>query len=165
MGLLFRHRIGPSNVHGLGLFSAVGLEAGAILWRFEPGLEARCLLTDLTAKERSRLLHFGYVNPHNPDWLVICGDEARYWNFPPAGEPANACLGSLLHAGEPVVVAARAIAAGEELLIEAASDADYHRKMGLRPCRRRSAAAIPLGRRPALIPVAGETTARHPGTP
>ncbi|KEF40615.1 MAG: hypothetical protein ER33_16085 [Cyanobium sp. CACIAM 14] len=162
MGLLFLHRIGPSSVHGTGLFSAVALEAGAILWRFEPGLEERCLLRDLPPGECRRLLHYGYVNPQHPEWLVICGDDARYWNFPPPGEPPNTRLGSLLHAGEPVVVAARSIAAGEELLIEPGSDADYHRKMGMRPHHRRRSGANLFGHFPLVLPVTGETAARHP---
>jgi len=132
MGLLIAHRIGPSPVHGTGLFTVVALEAGTPLWCYEPGLEQRRLLADLLPGESQQLLHHGYINPERPEWLVICGDDARFWNFPTPGLPANCMLGDRHCEGEAVVVAARAIAAGEELLIEPASDADYHRKLGVR---------------------------------
>ena len=142
MGLLIAHRIAPSPVHGTGLFTVVALEAGTPLWCYEPGLEQRRRLADLLPGESQRLLHHGYINPERPGWLVICGDDARFWNFPPPGRAANCVLGDRHCAGEAVVVAARAIAAGEELLIEPTSDADYHRKLGL---RLQAAGPRPLG--------------------
>jgi hypothetical protein len=146
----------------MGLFSLVALEAGAILWCFEPGLEQRHLLRDLPPGKRTQLLHYGYINPRHPEWLVICGDAARYWNFPPPGETPNTRLGSMLCAGEAVAVAARAIAPGEELLIEAASDADYHRKMGLRSRQGGEGEAALQSRLPLLQPVVGEPVGRKP---
>jgi hypothetical protein len=61
--------------------------------------------------------------------VVVCGDKARFWNFPPPGDPANAVLSPRIAHGEHLVVAARRIESGEELLIEPASDADYARKL------------------------------------
>jgi len=129
MGLQVPHHIAPSAVHGTGLFAAAALEAGTVLWRYEQDLDSRRCLSDLDPSERLSALHFGYVNPLQPEWVVICGDDARFWNFPPVGSPANALPSTKLWHGEALIVAARPIVAGEELLIDPSSDADYFRKI------------------------------------
>ncbi|MFM2080334.1 MAG: hypothetical protein RLZZ124_102 [Cyanobacteriota bacterium] len=129
MGLLIPHFTAPSSVHGTGLFSAARLAAGTVLWCYQPGLDRRVLLRRLTPDQRQEALHYGYINPAFPEHVVICGDQARFWNFPPAGCTANACVSTQQVHREALIVAARAISVGEELLIEPASDADYQRKM------------------------------------
>jgi hypothetical protein len=130
MVLLTPHIIGSSGVHGTGLFTTVPLLEGMEIWNFDPSLDKRRLLSTLDPCQRLKALHYGYINPRQPEWLVICGDDARYWNFPNPGEAPNARLSDRIRHGENVVVASRGIAAGEELLIEPCSDADYFRKMG-----------------------------------
>lgn len=132
MGLQIPHFTAPSAVHGTGLFSRHSVAAGAVLWLYEPGLDRRVRLASLPPSRRERWLHFGYVNPQRPDWLVVCGDQSCYWNFPSPGQSANAHPSDRWVEQEAVIVASRAIAAGEELLIHPSSDADYFRKMGLR---------------------------------
>lgn len=127
--MLIPHIIGVSGVHGTGLFTVLPLDEGTELWNFDPSIDDRCRLGSLDPLQRIRALHYGYINPSLPEWLVICGDHARYWNFPNPGHAANARLGMRMHCGENVIVACRHIPAGEELLIEPASDADYFRKM------------------------------------
>lgn len=129
MGLLVPHRIGPSAIHGTGLFAAADLPAGTVLWRYEQGVDSRRCLSDLDPSERLRALHFGYVNPVAPQWVVICGDHACFWNFPAVGSPANASPSAELWDGEALIRASRSIVCGEELLIDPSSDADYFRKM------------------------------------
>lgn len=129
MGLLVPHFTAPSPIHGTGLYSKDALEAGAILWMFEHGIDHRVALQSLHPKQREELLHHGYVNPQRLEMVVVCGDLARFWNFPHPGEPANAHPSEHIVEGEAVIVASRAIAAGEELLIHPSSDADYTRKM------------------------------------
>ncbi|MEO1003012.1 MAG: hypothetical protein AAFX65_07870 [Cyanobacteria bacterium J06638_7] len=129
MGLQIPHRIGASPIHGRGLFSLARLEPGALLWRFEPGSDRALALAGLPARQRLALLHYGYTNPRRPGWVVVCGDAARFWNFPAPGDPANSVLSARTAHGEQLVIAARWIEPGEELLIEPASDADYGRKL------------------------------------
>ena len=129
MGLLVPHCVGPSAIHGTGLFAAADLAEGTVLWRFEQGLESRRLLSDLSPTEQLSLLHYGYVNPLAPQWVVVCGDDARVWNFPAVGSPANAIPSVETWQGEALILAARTISAGEELLIDPSSDADYFRKL------------------------------------
>lgn len=129
MGLLIPHFTAPSAVHGTGLFSGVALQAGALIWCFQPGLDRRCRLSGFQESDRLAALHYGYINPASPDWLVICGDKARFWNFPPPGQAANSVLSPHHLHHEALIIAAGPIAPGDELLIEPASDADYFRKM------------------------------------
>lgn len=117
----------PSQVHGRGLFLEEPVRAGTVLWAYDPAGDYR--LDAYTASGAQ--LHHGYINPRRPHDLVVCGDAARWWNFPPAGEPANSIEGYLDAHGEAVIVAARDLAAGEELLIETGSDADAPRKLNL----------------------------------
>jgi hypothetical protein len=129
MGLQIAHRIAASRVHGQGLFSDAPLAAGTVLWRFEPGLDDALRLDSLTPSRQRELLHYGYTNAARPGWVIVCGDAARFWNFPRPGEAPNAVLSPLTEHGEHLVIAAKPICPGEELLIEAASDADYLRKL------------------------------------
>jgi hypothetical protein len=63
--------------------------------------------------------------------VVVCGDSSRYWNFPNPGHHSNAHPSQQCQYGEALIVASQPISAGEELLIDPSSDADYFRKMGL----------------------------------
>ena len=131
MSLMIPHFTAPSPRHGTGLFTSIALEPGAVLWCFEPAIDRRLPIRPMEPRQRAELLHFGYVNPERPAFVVVCGDQARFWNFPRPGEPANASPCDQIQEGEAVIVACRMIAAGEELLIHPSSDADYLRKMGL----------------------------------
>jgi len=131
MGLQVPHRIAPSSIHGIGLFAAAPLAEGTLLWCYQPGLDTRRRLSDLEPSARLISLYYGYVNPLVPSLVVVCGDDARFWNFPPVGSPANAVPSVQLLHGEALIIAARDIAAGEELLIDPSSDADYFRKMSV----------------------------------
>ena len=131
MGLCIPHFTAASPVHGQGLYTSSPLEAGAVLWRFDPAVDRRVSLRSLNGDQHLSLLHYGYINPQRPDWVVVCGDQARFWNFPHPGQPANAVPSDRLVHDEALIVASRSIAAGEELLIHPSSDADYFRKMAL----------------------------------
>lgn len=131
MGMIVPHFTASSPRHGTGLFTPNPLEAGALLWSFDPAIDQRISLRNVEPCQLAELLHFGYVNPEQPSFVVVCGDDSRFWNFPLPGEPANAIPSDQIKGGEAVIVACRLIAAGEELLIHPNSDADYFRKMRL----------------------------------
>lgn len=117
--------VAPSPVHGQGLFAAEPIAAGTVLWRYVPGVDSYIRVDRASPVE----FHFGCINPRNPALLMRCGDRACYWNFPPEGTAPNCVEGPLDRYGEALIVAARDIAAGEELLIDPATDADAHRKL------------------------------------
>lgn len=114
--------VSPSGIHGLGLHAGRDIQPGHVVWRFMPP-DSRIPLSEAD----DVLKHYGYVNPANPAWLVICGDDSRYWNF--ASEP-NCRESDTITNGEAEIVATRFIAAGEELTISFTSDADAARKLG-----------------------------------
>lgn len=117
--------VGPSAIHGHGLYATRDIAAGEIVWEFALG-DSRLPWSESSAKQR----HFGYVNPAAPAWLVICGDAARWWNFALAANCEEAAPPSATH--EAPLRAARAIACGEELTVTFTSDADAARKLSAR---------------------------------
>ena len=108
----------PSSRHGLGLHVEIGIPKGHLLWRFDANVD-----------HRIEIVHWGYVNPNMPNIVVVCGDSSRFWNFSSDDELPNAVISHQLYCGEHLILAARDIAAGEELLIAPDSDHDYARKM------------------------------------
>ncbi len=117
--------VAPSIVHGTGLFARKPIKAGTVLWAFKPRKDHRRPLS----AARDVDLHFGYINPRRSTEFVICGDIARWWNFAPAGIEPNSIEGAIDRHGEGLIIAARDIAANEELLIDPATDADAARKL------------------------------------
>jgi hypothetical protein len=78
--------------------------------------------------EQVKLFSRGFRNPHSPNVLVCCGDEAQFLNFPlPEHEPNVIVSGAV--DGYDVLVAARDIDIGEELLVAPESDYDYVTKV------------------------------------
>lgn len=116
--------VAESAIHGLGLFAPVPFEAGTVLWEYAAG-DCRVPLEQATPEA----LHYGYINPANPGFVVVCGDEARFWNF---AENANCGEAEKPTATrEARIIALRRIEAGEELTITFESDADAARKLAL----------------------------------
>jgi SET domain-containing protein len=129
--------------HGLGLYAEIAIPKGNLLWRFDATIDHRERnAPGLHWQRRSELLHWGYVNPSMPAMIVVCGDSSRFWNFSCVGEEPNAMISHWLYGGEHLIVASRDIAAGDELLIEPASDHDYARKM--EHSSSRSSASLPF---------------------
>ena len=100
--------IGPSPIHGLGVFTAVPIPAGTVIWEFRPEVDLviPVHLVEAMPEDRGRLLR-SYAYLQEPGQLVLCGDNARFMNH--SNEP---------NCDDPDpqrTVAARDIAAGEEL--------------------------------------------------
>lgn len=113
---LVRVTLGPSAIHGLGVFAAEPIARGTAVWRFTPRFdlevepEAIDALPDL---QRERLLHYGYIDARLNKY-VLCCDEARFLNH--ASEPN--LVQDLTEGGHGVDRAARDIAVGEELTVD-----------------------------------------------
>lgn len=125
--------IAASGIHGIGLFAARDIARGESLWEFTRGLDVRFEFEDvgrLPAHVQRRIRHYCYVNPARPGALVLCGDDARFWNF--AADPNAIEDAPPRHDRESVLVAARPIAAGEELTVGLETDADAARKLSHR---------------------------------
>jgi uncharacterized protein len=122
--------IRKSEIHGTGIFALENIRKGQVLWMFTPGLDRTLSEMEVKYAEprvRDYIKQRGYLNVEQTRW-VVCVDEAQHWNFARRGEAANTMMGDEID-GEAVVIAARDIAAGEELTVPPESDGDYQRKM------------------------------------
>lgn len=130
--MLIRTRVGPSGIHGMGLFAVEPVARGTLIWRFEAGFDhdfdpARFASLPERAREHTRWFCFvSKINGH----VMLSGDHACFINHADShntGTPPQAAL--------PVTtVALRDIAAGEEITCDYWSyDADTAWKLGLAP--------------------------------
>ena len=106
-------RIGPSKIHGIGLFAEEFIPKGTIVWRFVPGYDLE--LTPETVKAlpghvRQFFAHYGYLDSHLHHWMLHF-DNGRFINH--SDDPNTRPNYSEDPHG--VDVAVRDIAAGEEI--------------------------------------------------
>lgn len=111
-----------SSIHGRGVFAATAISKGTVVWKFE-WPDSKKLFVLATDAEK----HFGYVNPANPEWLVVCGDESCFWNF--SKSPNCEMEVAPTKHFESSLVASRDILEGEELTIGTNTDLDSFRKL------------------------------------
>jgi len=121
--MLIPSRVGPSAIHGLGLFAVSPVREGTPVWRFQTGFDQVFTEEEFAALPplaRGYLRHFAFRAAREDSW-VLSGDDSRFMNHdaqPNTGTPPDAPA--------PVTtVALRDIAAGEELTCDYfAFDAD-----------------------------------------
>jgi uncharacterized protein len=114
--LLIPTIVKPSPIHGFGAFAALPISRGTAVWRFTPSFDL-----DLDPAEVERqpehfrkvLLHYGYLDSRLQRYILCC-DDARFINH--ADAPNLESDYSRDRYG--IDVAARDIAAGEELTVD-----------------------------------------------
>src|SRR5690349_7238544 len=110
--LLVHTTIGPSSIHGTGLFAAEVIPEGTRTWELVPGLDLvvpKSELSRLSPPALEQLLRYAYVN--NEDGYVLCFDDARFCNH--SFQPNI----MYIDREQPFEVATRDIALGEELTL------------------------------------------------
>jgi SET domain-containing protein len=122
-----RCKVHDSPIHNQGLFAAQTIPAGTVVWSFstlfDRGINEH-VYSHAPKSEQAKLFSRRFRNPHAPNVLVCCADEAQFMNFPhPEHEPNVVVSGAV--DGYDVLVAARDIDIGEELLVSPESDYDY----------------------------------------
>jgi SET domain-containing protein len=130
--MLINTRVGPSKIHGMGLFATEPVPAGTPIWRFLEGFDhdfSPAQFAALPSLARAHTRWFCFVSRQNGH-VILSGDHACFINH-----SQNANTGALAHAASPVTtVAFRDIAAGEELTCNYYDyDADTPWKLGLAP--------------------------------
>lgn len=130
--MLIPTRAGPSDIHGLGLFSLEYVRRGTPIWRFLPGFDQEFSPEQFAAlppQAREHVRWFSFVSKSDGH-LILSGDHACFINH-----SAHPNTGALPDTPPPVTtVALRDIAAGEEITCDYHSfDADAPRKLGLVP--------------------------------
>lgn len=126
--LLVRTYIGPSRIHGMGLFAAEPLAKGTPFWRFEPDFdqaispERFAVLPELT---QQHIRWFAYKSQTDAHY-ILSGDFCCFMNH--STEPNT---GALPDSQPPVTtVTLRDIAQGEELTCDYfAFDAEANSKL------------------------------------
>lgn len=107
--LLVRTRVGPSPIHGIGVFAAEAVTAGEAVWEFAPGLDLvipHARIPTLPAAFRAYLATYAYVSHDVAEGVVLSCDHAKFLNH---SEAPNTIIA-------PLVTRARHdIAAGEEI--------------------------------------------------
>ena len=102
-------RIGPSQIHGTGVFATEAIAAGSIVWRYHPPFDQilpEQAIATLPNSAKAYLQMYAYRCADLDGKLVLSGDHARFLN----------------HSDDPnteekpfVSIARRAIASGEEI--------------------------------------------------
>jgi SET domain-containing protein len=107
--LKVRTRLGKSPIHGIGLFADEPIAEGTVIWDYDPRFDLTFVAEDLgllSAPAREQVEKYSYFEEEIGAY-ILCGDDARFMNHSPTPNAAEV----------PGVrtVAARAIAAGEEI--------------------------------------------------
>lgn len=112
--LLIHAFIGPSEIHGTGLFARRSIPRGTPVWRFVDGFDLVFSPSDFAALPEAARMNIGdhcFIAADDGGSRILGGDQARYMNH--SDEPNT---GARPEAVPPVTtVALRDIAAGEEL--------------------------------------------------
>ncbi len=81
--LLVRTFVAASPIHGIGLYAAEPIRRGALIWRFEPGLD-QIIPPDVVDRSpdcvREHLARYGYVSPQFAGGLVLPFDNTKFMN-------------------------------------------------------------------------------------
>lgn len=115
--LLVKTKIGPSKIHGIGLFADQFIAKGTHIWKFTPGFDIKVTEEDtkkLSEPAKEEFFHFAFLNPKTNKY-VLCSDGARFYNH--LDNPNTICI-DYPEEEEGVDIAARDIKVGEELTID-----------------------------------------------
>lgn len=127
--LLIKTKIGPSKIHGIGLFADQNIAKDTPIWKFQPGFDIKIdksELKKLSNPARKAFLHYDYLNLQTKKH-ILCFDDARFFNH--SDFPNVLALNS--DDEEGVDVAARDIQKGEEMTIDYKSyDGSFSHKLG-----------------------------------
>jgi SET domain-containing protein len=114
--LLIETRLAQSPTHGIGLFAAQHVEAGAKIWEFTPGFDLELSeeeLGRLSEACRLRVLHYAYYNARRMRY-ILCSDDARFINHSDQPNTVDVGFGDSA-VSEGQTFAARAVQLGEEI--------------------------------------------------
>lgn len=79
--LLVKTHIGPSNIHGTGLFADESIPKGTAVWEFKHRFDLQLTreeISSLAPPAREQLLKYAYLEPSGV--YVLCSDDARFFN-------------------------------------------------------------------------------------
>jgi uncharacterized protein len=131
MAFQVRTILRPSPIEGLGVFAAEPIAKGTVTWRYDPAIDRSYSPAEIAAMPdvlRAFMDRYAYLD----DLLgvyILCGDDGRFMNH--ADTPTVLGLHPADERPEGIDVAARDIAAGEELTCDYRSfDIEATQKLG-----------------------------------
>ena len=127
--LLVKTKLGPSTIHGIGLFADEFIAKGTRYWEVTEGWDRRFAREDIEKLPRpaaALMLKHTYTDKHD-GLCVLCDDDARFVNH--ADDPNTIEVHA---AGRPAFsAAARDIEPGEEITCDYRTfDAAWREKLG-----------------------------------
>ena len=129
--LLVKTKIGPSKIHGIGIFADEFIPKGTIVWKFVPGFDLKLTkegVKKLPEPAREFFLNYCYLS-YDTGYYILCTDNARFYNHSKNPNTTGVDLEDTENEGGDI--ATRDIKEGEEITYDYESgDADYRRKLG-----------------------------------
>jgi hypothetical protein len=113
--LRVKTRIGPSAIHGIGLFADQDIARGTLIWEYMPTFDVtfdREAFERLPAESQRHVDKYAFLD-REQNVFVLCGDDARFMNH--SAEP------NTWEVSESCTLAARDIRAGEEITCDYAA--------------------------------------------
>ncbi len=127
--LLVKTRLGPSSIHGIGLFADEFIPKGTMVWDFKPGFDmemGKKEIDELSPPAREQALKYAYLSKMKGIY-ILCSDDARFFNH--SDDPNTTSVDSP-DGKKNHDIANRDIPRGEELTADyGAFDADFDAKM------------------------------------
>jgi uncharacterized protein len=80
---IIRTRVGPSTIHGTGVFACEDVTIGAPIWRYHPPFDQVLSADDIARLPdigRDFLAIYAYRSKDLDGKTVLCGDHARFLN-------------------------------------------------------------------------------------
>ncbi len=80
--LLVKTKIGPSKIHGIGLFADQFIAKGVPVWKFAPGFDLEIpaeKISELSEPAQKEFLNYAYLN-HKTNKYILCFDYGRFVN-------------------------------------------------------------------------------------
>ena len=125
--ILVKTKIGPSKIHGIGLFADQFIAKGTLVQKFMPGFDSiipESEIQKLSEPAREQFLKYAYKNKDGQ--YILCFDDTRFLNH---SDNPNLISNNRT---EEIDVAAQDIQKGEELTVNYKEfDADFDYKMSI----------------------------------
>jgi SET domain-containing protein len=126
--LLVKTRIGPSDIHGIGLFADEFISKGTVVWNFKSGFDLEMNKEEvdmLSPAAREQTLKYAYLSKTKGTY-ILCSDDARFFNH--SDDPNTTSIDSP-DGSDNRDIANRDIQKGDEITADyAAFDADCDTK-------------------------------------
>lgn len=111
--ILVKTKIGPSSIHGTGLFAAELIPKGTAVWKFVPVFDheyPKDFTALLSPVAQEQFLNYAYISKETGNY-ILCADDMRFINHSANPNVINIPNGEQ----EGLDIAARDIFVGEEL--------------------------------------------------